>query len=185
MFRHDENAAPTHAQFAMRVAVIGGIAVVAFAAIVFRLWLLEVLSGETYLKEANANRVREVKIPAPRGDILDRAGRVLVDNKTVLSLQVEPSQLPRMTEPRNRELRKVARVAGMSYARVKDEMTSQMAASLGMEPARFERKVRNGRIEPPSVPVTLKQDIPFDRVAYLRERQDEFPGVSATQQYVR
>ncbi|GIK77152.1 MAG: penicillin-binding protein 2 [Thermoleophilia bacterium] len=185
MFRHDENAAPTHAQFAMRVAVIGGIAVVAFAAIVFRLWFLEVLSGETYLKEANANRVREVKIPAPRGDILDRAGRVLVDNKTVLSLQVEPSQLPRMTEPRNRELRKVARVAGMSYARVKDEMTSQMAASLGMEPARFERKVRNGRIEPPSVPVTLKQDIPFDRVAYLRERQDEFPGVSATQQYVR
>lgn len=185
MFRHDENAAPTHAQFTMRVAVIGGIAVVAFAAIVFRLWFLEVLSGETYLKEANANRVREVKIPAPRGDILDRAGRVLVDNKTVLSLQVEPSQLPRMTEPRNRELRKVAAVAGMSYARVKDEMTAQMAASLGLEPDRYERKVRNGKIEPPSVPVTLKQDIPFDRVAYLRERQDEFPGVSASQQFVR
>ncbi len=185
MFRHDENAAPTHAQFTMRVAVIGGIAVVAFAAIVFRLWFLEVLSGETYLKEANANRVREVKIPAPRGDILDRAGRVLVDNKTVLSLQVEPSQLPRMTEPRNRELRKVAAVAGMSYARVKEEMTAQMAASLGLEPDRYERRVRNGRIEPPSVPVTLKQDIPFDRVAYLRERQDEFPGVSASQQFVR
>jgi penicillin-binding protein 2 len=185
MFRHDENAAPTHAQFTMRVAVIGGIAVVAFAAIVFRLWFLEVLSGEAYLKEANANRVREVKIPAPRGDILDRSGRVLVDNKTVLSLQVEPSQLPQMTEPRNRELRKVAAAAGMSYGRVKDEMTTQMAASLGMEPARYKRKIRKGTVEPPAVPVTLKQDVDKDVVYYLRERQDEFPGVSASQVYVR
>ena len=46
MFRHDENAAPTHAQFAMRVAILGGIGIVAFAAIFFRLWFLEVLSGE-------------------------------------------------------------------------------------------------------------------------------------------
>jgi penicillin-binding protein 2 len=185
MFRHDENAAPTHAQFTMRVAVIGGIAVVAFAAIVFRLWFLEVLSGEAYLKEANANRVREVKIPAPRGDILDRTGRVLVDNKTVLSLQVEPSQLPQMTEARNRELRKVAEAAGMSYGRVKDQMTNQMAASLGLEPDRYKRKIRNGKIEPPAVPVTLKQDVDKDVVYYLRERQDEFPGVSASQVYVR
>ena len=108
MFRNDENAAPTHAQFAMRVAILGGIALVAFAAIFFRLWFLEVLSGEAYLKEANANRVREIKIQAPRGEILDRTGRVLVDNKTVLSLQVQPSELPARTEPRNRELRKVA-----------------------------------------------------------------------------
>ena len=60
MFRNDENAAPTHAQFAMRVTILGGIALVAFAAIFFRLWFLEVLSGEAYLKEANANRVREI-----------------------------------------------------------------------------------------------------------------------------
>jgi len=185
MFRHDENAAPTHAQFTTRVAVIGGIAVVAFAAIVFRLWFLEVLSSESYLKEANANRVREVKIPAPRGDILDRNGKVLVDNKTVLSLQVEPSELPQMTEPRNRELRKVAAAAGMSYGRVKEEMTTQMAASLGLEPHRYKRQLRSGKIEPPAVPVTLKQDVPFDSVAYLRERQDQFPGVTASQQYVR
>ena len=94
MFGKDENAAPTHSQFAVRVGVLGGIALVAFAAIFFRLWFLEVLSGEAYLKEANANRVREIKIQAPRGEILDRHGEVLVDNRTVLSLQVQPGKLP-------------------------------------------------------------------------------------------
>jgi penicillin-binding protein 2 len=166
MFRHDENAAPTHAQFTMRVAVIGGIAVVAIAAIFFRLWYLEVLSGEAYLKEANANRVREIKIQAPRGEILDRAGRVLVDNKTVLSLQVRADELPSDTQARNRELKKLADVAGMPYDEVK-------------------REIRRQTKELPATPATLKQDVDKDLVYFLRERQDEFPGVTASQVYVR
>ena len=166
MFRHDENAAPTHAQFAMRVAIIGGIGIVAFAAIFFRLWFLEVLSGEAYLKEANANRVREIKIQAPRGEILDRAGRVLVDNKTVLSLQVRADELPHDKQARNKELKKLAGVANMPYDKVKQEIRQQTK-------------------ELPANPVTLQQDVDKDLVYYLRERQDEFPGVTASQVYVR
>lgn len=185
MFRHDENAAPTHAQFATRVAILGVIAIVAFGAVFFRLWFLQVLSGEAYLKEANANRVREIKIQAPRGEILDRSGRVLVDNKTVLSLQVQPSELPKRNSKRNSELRKVAEVAGMSYSKVKDEMTTQMAAAAGLTPHDYKRELRQGTIGEPPVPVTLKQDVDKDVVYYLREREDEFPGVSASQMYVR
>ena len=166
MFRHDENAAPTHAQFAMRVAILGGIGIVAFAAIFFRLWFLEVLSGEAYLKEANANRVREIKIQAPRGEILDRAGRVLVENKTVLSLQVRADELPHDKQVRNKELKKLAGVANMSYDKVKQEIRQQTK-------------------ELPANPVTLQQDVDKDLVYYLRERQDEFPGVTASQVYVR
>ncbi len=95
---------PMTSQFALRVAVLGGIAFVVFAAIFFRLWFLEVLSGEAYLKEANANRVREITVQAPRGEILDRKGRVLVDNQTVLSLQVQPDKLCRNPKAREREL---------------------------------------------------------------------------------
>ncbi len=166
MFRHDENAAPTHAQFAVRIAVIGGIALVAFGAIFFRLWFLEILSGESYLKEANANRVREIKIQAPRGDILDRNGNVLVDNKTVLSLQVRADELPGRTKVRNKELKKLADVAGMGYAKVK-------------------REIRQQTNELPANPVTLQQDVDKDLAYYLLERQDDFPGVTASQQYVR
>ena len=54
-------------QLALRVAILGGIALVLFAVIFFRLWYLQVLSGDKYLAEANDNRVREVKVEAPRG----------------------------------------------------------------------------------------------------------------------
>ena len=59
---------------ALRVAILGGIALVLFAIIFFRLWYLQVLSGDKYLAEANDNRVREVKVEAPRGQIVDRNG---------------------------------------------------------------------------------------------------------------
>src|SRR3712207_4006303 len=76
-------------QLALRVAIIGGIALVAFAVIFFRLWYLQVLSGDKYLAEANNNRVREIKVQAPRGEIVDRDGRVLVDNRTGLAVKVK------------------------------------------------------------------------------------------------
>lgn len=166
MFSVDGDRAPTHSQFSMRVAVLGGVALVAFVAIFFRLWFLQVLSGEAYLREANANRVREVKIPAPRGEILDRHDKVLVDNRTVLSLQVRPDKLFESIPKRNHELKKLGSVAGIPYNRVK-------------------RKIREGTKLLPASPVTLQEKVDEDLVYYLRERQDRFPGVSAEQVYVR
>ena len=60
-----------------------------------------------------------------------------------------------------------------------------MAAGVGMKPAEFKKAVRAGEVEPPSLPVTLKQDVEKDLAYYLLERQEDFPGVTASQQYVR
>jgi penicillin-binding protein 2 len=81
-------------QLARRVAVLGGIAFVLFAALFFRLWFLQVLSGETYVSQAAENRVRKVRIEAPRGDIVDRNGKVLVKTRQAAVVQVLPSELP-------------------------------------------------------------------------------------------
>ena len=72
-------------QLAFRVAVIGGVALVMFAIIFFRLWYLQVLSGDNYVAAARENRVREIKIEAPRGEIVDRHGVALVENRNSLS----------------------------------------------------------------------------------------------------
>ena len=74
-------------RLALRIAVLGGFAVALFAVLFFRLWNLQVLDGDEYLAEAKNNRTREYKVIAPRGDILDRDGNVLVDNRTSLALQ--------------------------------------------------------------------------------------------------
>ncbi|MFI5037689.1 MAG: hypothetical protein ACHP93_04340, partial [Solirubrobacterales bacterium] len=65
---------PVSPQLALRVAILGGLAMAMFAIIFFRLWYLQVLSGEQYVQQANANRARDLPIAAPRGQILDREG---------------------------------------------------------------------------------------------------------------
>ena len=81
-------------QLAVRVAVLGGFAFALFAIVFFRLWFLQVLTGEEYVSQARENRVRKVRIEAPRGNIVDRNGRVLVDTRIAPVVQVVPSQLP-------------------------------------------------------------------------------------------
>ena len=56
-------------QLALRVAILGGIALTLFAVVFFRLWFLQVLSGDRYLAQANDNQERRVTLQAPRGTI--------------------------------------------------------------------------------------------------------------------
>ena len=68
-------------QLALRVAMLGGIAVLLFAVLFFRLWVLQVLSAESYQTAAAASQARTVRVQAPRGRILDINGHVLVGNR--------------------------------------------------------------------------------------------------------
>ena len=81
-------------QLALRVAILGGIAFALFAIVFFRLWFLQVLSGEEYVSEARANKARNIKIEAPRGDIVDRHGDVLVKTKEAAVVQIEADRVP-------------------------------------------------------------------------------------------
>src|SRR3712207_8089133 len=90
----DDRRPPITPQLAIRVAVLGGIALALFAVVFFRLWFLQVLSGEQYVSEARENRTRDVRVQAPRGAIVDRAGRLLVDNRPAVLVQLEPQKLP-------------------------------------------------------------------------------------------
>ena len=84
-------------KLAFRVAIFGGIALAAFAVIFFRLWYLQVLSGDKYVAEAQNNQLRKIKVQAPRGEIVDREGRVLVRNR--VGLAVTSSPRPRASGP--------------------------------------------------------------------------------------
>ncbi len=85
---------PITPQLALRVAVLGVLAFVLFAIVFFRLWYLQVLSGDQYLRQARDNRVRELSIQAPRGEILDRNGEPLVENRVATVVKLDPERLP-------------------------------------------------------------------------------------------
>ena len=153
-------------QVQRRVAILGGIALIAFGVILFRLWYLQVLSGDRYLAEAQGNRVRAVTVQAPRGEILDRDGEVLVGNRTALALQVRKDELPENRAERVKVLERVAEVTGMSLEDVRKEIDEQTKAL-------------------PSNPVTLQRDVPESVVFFVRENQAKFQGVSVDRVYVR
>ena len=87
----------------LRLAVLGVVVTSLFAALTARLWYLQVLDADEFRVAAEANQVRLVYEPAPRGRILDREGRVLVDNRVVdvltlsrVEYQDHPDVLPRI-----------------------------------------------------------------------------------------
>ncbi len=85
---------PSSPSLALRVAILGSIALVMFGIIFFRLWYLQVLSGEQYVQQAQANDQRELSIPAPRGEILAREGQPIVTSQVSNAVQILPSSLP-------------------------------------------------------------------------------------------
>jgi penicillin-binding protein 2 len=156
--RSDERPPQMNSAFALRVAVLGGIALAMFVVIFFRLWYLQVLSGDKYRAEANNNRIREIRVQAPRGDILDRNGDVLVSNRTSQALQVSPQKLPSDPRERRAELTRLAQVSHMSLHKLRKTMREELKLA-------------------PTAPVTLRRDVPPDVVFYIEENKLRFPGV--------
>ncbi len=151
----------------VRIAVLTALAFAIFSVVFLRLWYLEVLSGDHYRDLANDNRVREVRVQPPRGDILDRDGKVLVDNRSEMQLQARPVEMPKLGSPeRKAELQRIDALTGITPAQVNKELKHGDSAFVGG-------------------PVTLRQGLGMRKVFYLREHRDRFPGVSVERVFKR
>src|SRR3954470_14726759 len=92
--RVEDRLRPITPQLAWRVAVLGGIAFVLFGIVFFRLWYLQVLTGDTSRVAASQNGRRTERIEAPRGDVVDAHNVKLVQTKKAAVVQLVPSLLP-------------------------------------------------------------------------------------------
>ena len=151
-------------KMAMRVAILGMLALVVFGVLFLRLWSLQILSTDEYRAAALQNQQRTVSIEAPRGSILDRSGHVLVKNVASNAVVLWPASLPRR-KGRDTEVRALATLLQMPFPELR-------------------RLVRDHKNDP-LTPVTLRVAVHDDKVDYLFEHQDEFPGVQVKQTYIR
>ncbi len=106
----------------MRVAVLGVAAFVLFAIVFFRLWFLQVLTGEDYVSQARQNRVRKIRIEAPRGDIVDRNGVKLVRTQIAAVAQIVPSAVPQAVWDQADDYRKAVAAAEGARLRARDQL---------------------------------------------------------------
>ena len=195
----DERRPPITPQLALRVAVLGGIAFVLFAIIFFRLWYLQVLSGDQYLQQARDNRVREVRVQAPRGDIVDRNGHVLVENRAATVVQIDPESLPaaernaaatwgqhvtaRSRRPKGQKGPLVP-IPPPATPHLEARFKS-LARVLNMSPKTIQERVVQSLASLPYANVTVKVDVDVPRRNYLVEHPEGFPGIDVERKFLR
>jgi penicillin-binding protein 2 len=152
---------------ALRVGILGVLVIVVFCALFFRLWALQVISGERYLENANNNQIRSFGVIAPRGSIVDRDGDVLVSNMPGTLVQIWPAALENLPiVERERMLRRISRLLGLKPGAVRSKVEERLASD-------------------PLTPVTIDAHAGELKTAYLMEHQSEFPGVQITETYLR
>jgi penicillin-binding protein 2 len=142
--------------------VLGLVVAVLFAALLGRVWSLQVMSGERYADQARANAVETVQLEAPRGRILARNGEPLAVNRSALAVTVEPATLERSDEP------VLVRLAGL----------------LGRSAAELAERVEAGQ-RPPTEPRTVAVDVGTETAFRIHEHAADFPGVAVTRRPVR
>jgi penicillin-binding protein 2 len=131
-----------------------------FAALLARLWFLQVINAPTAQAAAADNGVEVVHMAAPRGEILDRNGRVLVGNVNVPVIDV------------NRQV-----------AAENPSLVSRLAPLLGMTVGQLDTAMNNLEYSP-YAPVPVLPDAQPQQILYIQENPDLFPGVTATTESV-
>ncbi len=153
----------------MRVGVLLIITFALFGILAFRLWFLQILSGDTYVAVATNNRIREVKLEAPRGVIYDRDGKILVENRAGLNVGLLPMD---MYDPEEEPEQFQAEIHGLAHILDISE-TDLMDAYAKAK-------------KDPYVTYVIKEDVAENStVAYIKEHSQEFKGVEVEASYLR
>ncbi|RMG69435.1 MAG: penicillin-binding protein 2, partial [Nitrospirae bacterium] len=120
--------------------------------LVIRLWQLQVLKGDYYFQQSLKNRIRVVKIPAPRGIIYDRNGTKLVKNAPLFIA----SLMPDISE-KSLDIAGLSKLLNISEDDIRQRLENRDRKSLE--------------------PVQLKTGLSFEEVALIEARRSDFPGL--------
>lgn len=139
-----------------------------------RLWYLQIREGDAYAKEASGNHVQQVVSPAVRGSILDARGVPIADNETRLVVSASRTDLLKMKDDGEAVLTKLAGVLGMKPKDVMDKV--RLCDSKTPQPC------WNGS---PYQPIPITDEATAKQALQIRERSEDFPGITAEPQAVR
>lgn len=137
-----------------RLPFLIGAVLLAFGIFAVRLFQLQILQGEELEGIAQGNAVRLVRLEAPRGEILDREGRVLAATRPAFGVSVMPSDL-----------------------RSPDRTTAALGMLLDTESEALSERIGSPRGRRRFQPVRLAADLPFDHWGRVESHRFELPGV--------
>ena len=146
MFGHEEKVPVA------RLTAVQYVVLFIFLLLAYGLWRLQVMHSGKYEQLAEQNRVRNVPILAPRGKILDREGRIIVDNY--------PSFSALLLRDSTRDLNADA---------------DAIAKGLHLNPDELRLRIKRSLWMPQYQPIFLKEDITPDELAFIEAHKNELP----------
>jgi len=136
------------ARFALgRIAVFQYVAVGMFLFLISGFWILQVRDHAANDELAEHNRIKTVPLLAPRGKMLDRDGRVIVDNHSAWEVRLARETL-------------------------KPEHIDAIAEGLHLDPDDIRAKLRRFASRPAYVPITIKQELTPGELAFVESHRD-------------
>lgn len=137
---------------AVKIAGFQWVIVAVFLFLLSGFWDLQIRNEEVYNEKAQANQIKSLPIPAPRGKILDRDGRVIVDNHDSFRLILSRDTL-------------------------RDEHLGPIAEGLNLDPAELAAKVNRFKNRPTYFTVSLKEELTPAELTFVEAHrgQDAFP----------
>lgn len=140
--------------FNRRALILGGAQGVLTAALVGRMYYLQVIEADRYRTLAEDNRINIQLVPPPRGRILDRFGQALAINKQQFQVLIVPEQAIKVNETLD-ALAQIVELSEHDRERIKKEVGRKRGF----------------------VPVTIKENLTWDQMARIQVNAPDLPGV--------
>src|SRR5450631_244674 len=130
-----------------RIAGFQYFIVAIFLFLITGFWVLQVREGESNSQLAERNRIKTVPVLAPRGKLLDRDGRVIVDNQAAFTLLLTRENL-------------------------NPDHIDGIAAGLHLDPAEIRARIKRFASRPKYVPVVIKQELTPAEITFVESHRD-------------
>ncbi len=143
-----------------KVAVFQYATVAVFLFLISGFWELQVQNEDMYSEQAERNRIKSVPILAPRGKIVDRDGRVVVDNHPSYSLLLSRESL-------------------------REDHLRPIADGLRIEYGELQERLKKFRSRPRYEPIIIKEDLSSGELAFVEAHRDMFPEMELIEEQKR
>ena len=137
-----------------RLTVIQYVVAIVFSALAVAFWVFQIASHEKFREMAENNHMRRLPLPAPRGVLFDRNGKILVENQSMFNIALLREQ--------TRDI---------------DRTLHTLATATGVDEAALRETVNRRRREPSYRPIVLIENATREQLVAFLARQWELPGI--------
>jgi penicillin-binding protein 2 len=149
-----------------RVTILLGLLGLIVIMLAGRLIFLQVVKGTHYSRISEENRIRPLVLPASRGQVTDRDGRVIATNRPSYTVSLVPYEISQVFPER-----RSSESGGTSSL-----LVERLASCLKLDAVSLEEKIRSNWFRGYR-PIRLKKDVDFNTVCMIEEQNEDLPGV--------